>query len=86
MKRLLVAEPTLLSAALRVTLTGAVLFGLDLTPEQVAICVAIEEAWLALIVRVFVTPEVKAAKREAAAHKRGADDLLELQRASRRKT
>lgn len=63
--RILSAEPTLLSSALRATLLCAIGFGLSWSTEQLAGFMVATEAWLAVYARANVTPEVKAAEREA---------------------
>ena len=49
-------EPVVVGAAVRVVLTSALAFGLDLTAEQVAAIVISVETILALFTRQAVTP------------------------------
>lgn len=52
-------EPVALVAALEALLALAIGFGLDVTPEQMALILAATTAVLALFVRSKVTPTVK---------------------------
>lgn len=50
------SEPVRFVAAIQTTLAVAVLFGLNLTPEQLAGLVVAVAAWLAFVTRKQVTP------------------------------
>jgi hypothetical protein len=70
-KRLLISEPTLLTAAVRGTLLCAIGFGLSWSTEQLAAFMVATEAWFAVFTRANVTPEVNAQEREADAVNHG---------------
>ncbi len=52
-------EPALITSAIRAVLYCAVLFGLDLTVEQIAGVLLAVEAVLALLTRAVVTPSAE---------------------------
>lgn len=54
--KLIKAEPVRFVGAVQATLAVAVLFGVDLTPEQLAGIVLAIAAWLGLVTRSQVTP------------------------------
>jgi hypothetical protein len=59
-KRLLISEPTLLTAAIRASLLCAIGFGLSWSTEQLAGFMVATEAWFAVFTRANVTPQVNA--------------------------
>jgi hypothetical protein len=92
-KRLLTAEPTLLTTAVRASLLCAIGFGLSWSTEQLAGFMVAVEAWLALFARAHVTPEVKVQERvdeatvigEQVGRVKAEDDLRAYARARRAK-
>lgn len=56
LKNLWHSEPAAIAGAIRVTLTAAVLFGLNLNDAQLVAVVLVIETWLTLLTRSKVTP------------------------------
>ena len=59
MRDLIRTEPLRLVAAVQATLAAAVLFGVPLTPEQLAGVVIALAAWLSFVTRSQVTPNIE---------------------------